>query len=90
MSQAAVEMVKELLKHRGDLDGVLRLFMDKGAYYGLLFRDLAAEARVRFYVPAVRYPANIKQWEQLQEADFEAQPFTFDKHADLPADRRPT
>ena len=64
LSQAAVEMVQELLKHRGDRDGVLRLFMDKGAYYGRLFRDLAAEARVRFYVPAVRYPANVKQWEQ--------------------------
>jgi hypothetical protein len=89
LSKGVVEIVKEILKHRGHLGGLLRLFSDKGAYGGHIFRALAAEARVRFYIPAVRYPANVEQWEQLQDPDFDAAPFSFDKHADLPADQCP-
>jgi hypothetical protein len=90
LSKGVVEIVQEVLKHRGDLGGLLRIFMDKGGYDGQIFRTLANEARVRFYTPAVRYPANVEQWEQLQDTDFEAEPFIFDKHADLPADERPS
>jgi hypothetical protein len=89
LSKGVVEIVQEVLKHRGDLDGLLRIFMDKGGYGGHIFRDLADEERVRFYTPAVRYPSNVEQWEELKGADFDPEPFTFDKHADLPADQRP-
>jgi len=89
LSKGVIEIVRELLKHRGSLGGLLRIFSDKGAYGGHIFRDLAAEERVRFYIPAVRYPSNVEQWEQLKDTDFEAEPFSFDKHADLPADQRP-
>jgi hypothetical protein len=89
LSKGVVEIVQEVLKHRGDLGGLLRIFMDKGGYDGQIFRTLTHEARVRFYTPAVRYPANVEQWEQLQDTDFDADPFLFDKQADLPADERP-
>jgi hypothetical protein len=71
------------------LGGLLRIFMDKGGYSGQIFHTLAAEARVRFYTPAVRYPANVEQWEQLKDTDFDAKSFIFDKHADLPDDQQP-
>ena len=89
LSQGLVEMVRELLEHRGSLEGLLRLFFDKGGYGGQIFLALTKEPRVRFYVPAVRYPSNVAQWEQLQDSDFEADPFTFDKHVDLPLEQRP-
>ena len=89
LSKGVVEIVQEVLKHRGDLGGLLRIFMDKGGYGGHIFRTLADEARVRFYTPAVRYPANVEQWEQLKDTDFDTEPFIFNKHADLPADQRP-
>jgi len=84
LSKGLVEIVRELLHHRGQLKGLLRLFFDKGGYCGQIFCP-----DVRFYTPAVRYPTNVKQWEQLKEADFDAEPFVFDKHADLPAKERP-
>ena len=89
LSKGAVEIVQEMLTHRGDRNGLLRLFLDKGGYSGRVFQRLAAEPRVRFYTPAVRYASNAEQWEQLQDADFDKEPFTFDKHADLPADQQP-
>jgi hypothetical protein len=90
LSQGLVEIVRELLKHRGSLKGLLRLFFDKGGYGGQIFLALSKEPRVRFYVPAVRYPSNVTRWEKLQDSDFDAAPFTFDKHADLPVEQRPT
>ena len=89
LSKGLVEIVRELLKHRGALKGLLRLFFDKGGYGGQIFLALSEEPRVHFYVPAVRYPSNVTQWEQLQDSDFDADPFTFDKHADLPVEQRP-
>ena len=89
LSKGLVEIVRELLKHRGSLKGRLRLFFDKGGYSGLIFLALSKESGVRFYVPAMRYASNVTQWEQLQEDDFDATLFTFDKHADWPVDRRP-
>ena len=89
LSKGVVEIVQELRRHRGDRRGLLSIFMDKGGYSGLVFRPLDAEERVLFYIPAVRYPANVEQWEQLQDADFDAELFTYDKHADLPDDQRP-
>jgi hypothetical protein len=90
LSKGLVEIVRELLKHRGSLSGLLRLFFDKGGYGGQIFLALTKEPRVHFYVPAVRYPSNVTQWEQLQDSDFDADPFTFDKHADWPVEQRPT
>jgi hypothetical protein len=49
----------------------------------------AEELVLHFYTPAVRYADNVAQWERLQEDDFDQEPFTFDKHADLPAAERP-
>ena len=90
LSRGLLEIVRELLKHRGSLEGLLRLFFDKGGYSGHIFRTLADCPNVHFYTPAVRYPENVAQWERLQESDFSPQPFVFDKHAHLPADERLT
>jgi hypothetical protein len=90
LSKGLVEIVRELLKHRGSLKGLLRLFFDKGGYGGQIFLALSEEPRVHFYVPAVRYSSNVTQWEELQDSDFDADPFTFDKHVDLPIEQRPT
>ena len=89
LSKGLVEIVRELLNHRGSLKGLLRLFFDKGGYSGQIFLVLSEESQVRFYTLAVRYPNNVAQWEQLQESDFDAALFVFDKHADLPAEERP-
>lgn len=89
LSKGLVEIVRELLNHRGALKGLLRLFFDKGGYNGQIFLVLSEESRVHFYTLAVRYPNNVAQWEQLQESDFDAAPFVFDKHADLPDEQRP-
>ena len=89
LSKGLVEIVRELLHHRGQLKGLLRLFFDKGGYCGQIFRTLADCLNVHFYTPAVRYSTNVKQWEQLKDADFAPEPFVYDKHADLPAKERP-
>lgn len=89
LSKGVVEIVREVLKHRGSQEGQLRTFFDKGGYSGQIFRTLADEPQVRFYTPAVRYPANVQQWEHLKDTDFDPEPFIFDKHADLPTDQRP-
>ena len=89
LSQGLIEIVRELLAHRGSLEGRLRLFFDRGGYSAQIFQALSEEPRVRFYVPAVRYANNVAQWEGLQDDDFDTLPFTFDKHADLPTEQRP-
>ncbi len=89
LSKGLVEIVRELLHHRGQIEGLLRLFFDKGGYCGQIFRTLADCPGVHFYTPAMRYSTNVKQWEELKDADFEPEPFVFDKHADLPAKERP-
>ena len=89
LSKGLLEIVRELLNHRGSLEGLLRLFFDKGGYSGQIFLALSEESQIHFYTPAVRYPNNVTQWEQLQESDFDADPFVFDKHADLPIEQRP-
>ena len=89
LSLALPEIVAELRRHRGPGKGPLRFFFDKGGYKGLIFRDLAAMEDVHFYCPAVRYPDNVAQWEKLTAEDFDPEPFVFDKHADLPPEKRP-
>ena len=79
LSRALVEIVQELLAHRGDLPGVLRFFFDKGGYCGAVFRDLLQCAGILFYTPAVRYATNVAQWEQLRDQDFDPKPFSFAK-----------
>lgn len=90
LSQGIVPIVQEVLEHRGDLKGLLRLFFDKGGYHGQIFQALSECPDVHFYTPAVRYPDNVAQWEQLTDAQFDPEPFVFDKHADLPQAERPT
>jgi hypothetical protein len=89
LSKGLVEIVRELLRHRGSLKGRLRLFFDKGGYSGQIFLALSTESRVHFYTPAVRYAGNVAQWEALKESDFDETLLTFDKHAGLPAEQRP-
>lgn len=89
LSLALPEIVAELRCHRGEDKGPWRLFFDKGGYKGQIFRDLAAMEDVHFYCPAVRYPDNVTQWEQLTEEDFDPEPFVFAKHADLSPEERP-
>ena len=89
LNKALVEMVREMLEHRGPSEGSLRIFFDKAGYCGLTFLVLSEEPRVHFYAPAVRYASNVEQWEQLRESDFDPEAFVFDKHADLPAEQRP-
>lgn len=89
LSLALPEIVAELRRHRGEGKGPWRLFFDKGGYKGQIFRDLAAMEDVHFYCPAVRYPDNVAQWEQLTGEDFAPEPFVFAKHADLPPEERP-
>ena len=89
LSQSLVEIVREVLKHRGPSPDPVRLFFDKGGSCGHVFRDLLQLPSVRFYTFAKRTEENVAKWEQLPATAFEKQRFTFDKHADLPADQRP-
>jgi hypothetical protein len=89
LSKGLLEIVRELLKHRGSLKGRLRLFFDKGGYSGQIFQALSTESRVHFYTPAVRYAGNVAQWEALKENDFDETLLTFDKHAGWPTEQRP-
>ena len=88
LSRAIVEIVREILKHRGPGTDQLRLFFDKGGACGHVFRDLLQLPSVLFYTFAKRTEENVREWEKLPAADFEEKPFTFDKHADLPPDQR--
>jgi hypothetical protein len=90
LSQGLVDIVREILKHRGPDHNQLRLFFDKGGACGHVFRDLLQLPPVLFYTFAKRTEENVAQWEKLQATAFEKKRFTFDKHADLPADQRPT
>jgi hypothetical protein len=89
LSKGLLGMVQEVLKHRGPFKGLLRLFCDKGGYSGQIFQALSKETQVHLYIPAVRYSTNVAQWEKLQESDFDAEPFVFDKHTQLPVAQRP-
>jgi len=81
-------LVRELLKHRRGRPGLLRLFLDRGAYKAALFQELKGNPHVRFYCPAVRYPSLVAQWEALRDQDFEVKPFVFQRQADLPERER--
>ena len=89
LSQALVEIVREILKHRGPSQDQVRLFFDKGGSCGHVFRDLLRFPSVRFYTFAKRTEENVAEWEQMPATDFEKKQFTFNKHADLPAEQRP-
>jgi len=89
LSQGLVEIVHEILKHRGPDRNQLRLFFDKGGSCGHVFRDLLQFPSVHFYTFAKRTEENVAQWEKLPASDFEKKPFTFDKHADWPTAQRP-
>lgn len=88
LSQALVDIVREILKHRGPASNPLRLFFDKGGSCGHVFRGLLKFPAVFFYTCAKRTEENVAAWERLPDRAFETMPFTFDKHADLPADQR--
>lgn len=89
LSLALPEIVAELRRHRGEDQGLLRFFFDKGGYKGQIFQEMSTMENVHFYCPAVRYPDNVAQWEQLTDEEFDPQPFVFDKHAKLPAGQQP-
>jgi hypothetical protein len=89
LSLALPEIVAEICRHRGEGQGWLRFFFDKGGYKGQIFQEMAAMEDVHFYCPAVRYPDHVAQWEQLTEAQFDPQPFVFAKHTKLPPEQQP-
>jgi hypothetical protein len=84
LHKVVLSMAREILKLRQGKMGWLRLFLDRGAFYGFLFRALKRMPGVHFYTPAVRYPNFVEEWEQLQDKDFQPQPFVFDRDEDLP------
>ncbi len=90
LSQALPEIVEELREHSEEQDNFWRIFFDKGGYQGLLFQKLNDLPDVHFYTPAKRYPNHVKEWEALEEDDFDDDPFIYDKHLSLPATERPT
>ena len=63
LSQALLEMVAELRRHREGIEGLWRIFFDKGGYKGQNFQALSDLPDVHFYTPAVRYSKNVEQWE---------------------------
>jgi hypothetical protein len=89
LSLALLEIVAEIRQHRSEGQGLLRFFFDKGGYKGQIFQEMSAMEEVHFYCPAVRYPDNVAQWEQLTDEAFDPQPFVFDKHAKLPPEQQP-
>ena len=89
LSRALAEIVREILNHRGPNPNPLRLFFDKGGSCGHVFRDLLKFPSVFFCTCAKRTEENVAAWELLPDSAFETVPFTFDKHADRPADQRP-
>ena len=90
LSQGLVEIVRELLKHRGSAASPLRLYFDKGGSCGHVFRDLLQLPAVWFYTFAKRTEENVADWEQLPVSVFAKKSFSFEKHAAWPAAERPT
>ena len=68
-------LVRELLAHRRDCLGLLRLFLDCEAYKAALSRDIKANPQVRFYCAAVRFRSLVAQWERLHDQGFEPELF---------------
>ncbi len=90
LSTGLVEVVADILKWRGPDHGVLRIFFDKGGACGHVLRDLLEFPQVLFYTLARRSEENVEVWEHLAKGDFDRKRFSFDKHAHLPKDQRPT
>lgn len=88
LQRVVPSLVRELLGQRQDRPGLLRLFLDRGAYKAALFRDLKAQPQVHFYCPAVRYRDLVAQWQALRAEDFAAEPFVFRRQAAQPASER--
>lgn len=88
LHRAVLPMTRELLRLWKGEKGVLRLFLDRGAFHGLLFQALKALPRVHFYTPAVRYPNYVEEWEKLPESAFEEEPFVFEHDKDLPPEEQ--
>ncbi len=90
LSRGLVALVREIIQHRGPVQDLLQLFFDKGGSCGHVFRDLLQLPAVHFYTFAKRTEENVAEWEQLPPTAFAPEGFTFAKHAELPADQRPT
>lgn len=88
LQRVVPSLVRELLAHRKGRPGLLRLFLDRGAYKAVLFQELKDNPQVHFYCPAVRYPTLVAQWEALQKQHFEAEPFVFQRQAERPESER--
>jgi hypothetical protein len=81
-------MTREILRQWESEEGTLRLFLDRGAFHGLLFQALKALSRVHFYIPAIRYSSYVEAWEGLPDSAFEEASFVFERDKDLPSDER--
>jgi hypothetical protein len=88
LHRAVLPMTREILRQWESETGTLRLFLDRGAFHGLLLQALQALSRVHFYIPAVRYPNYVAAWEALPDSAFAEDPFVFERDKDLPADEQ--
>jgi len=88
LHNAVLPMTREILRQWESKEGTLRLFLDRGAFHGLLFRALKALSRVHFYIPAVRYPNYVEAWEELPDSAFEEDLFVFERDKDLPTEEQ--
>ena len=66
LSQALVDIVRELLKHRRPSPNPLRVFFDKGGSCGHVFRDLLQLPSVLFYTFAKRTEENVAEWKSYR------------------------
>lgn len=81
-------MTREILRKWKSKNGFLRIFLDRGAFHALLFQALKAIPRVQFYLPAIRYPNYVEEWEELSEDAFEDELFIFERDKEKPADEQ--
>lgn len=88
LHRAVLPMTREILRQWESEEGTLRLFLDRGAFHGLLFQALKALSRVHFYIPAIRYSSYVEAWEGLPDSAFEEASFVFERDKDLPSDER--
>lgn len=88
LHRAVLPMTREILRQWKSEEGILRLFLDRGAFHGLLLQTLKVLPRVHFYIPAVRYSNYVETWEELPDDAFEEDPFVFERDKDRAPEER--
>ena len=88
LHRAVLPMTREILRKWKSKNGILRIFLDRGAFHALLFQALKAIPRVQFYIPTVRYSNYVEEWEELSENDFVEELFVFEQDKEKPEDEQ--